>query len=393
MIIVKWGDYMDIKYAMACPYFPEEDIEWIINNFRSILEGKGMLSMGKYVRIFEEQFSEYIGAKYAIAVNSCTGALEIALRTIGINDGDEVIIPVEAFIADASCIIREKGIPVFAEIEPDTLCISLEDIEKKVTSRTKAVIVVYMAGLVPPDIFEIRNFCRSKGIYLIEDASHAHGASINGIKAGAIGNISCFSFGSTKIMAAGEAGMLLMDDETLYKKANGYRNRGLDIEASCEMYSTISSNYRLTEVNALMGLAQLKRVNEFVRHRNNIAEIYQKSLKGLNDTGKITLLSIPQNTIHSYWRFILKLNEGIDRAKVKEHMRKYGITVDWAYSPLLHLQPALKNKYPENGTYKHSEAILGSHICLPIHTKISESDASFIAQKLIEYIKKLDRKD
>src|SRR3990167_4502461 len=135
-----------LEYPMARPYFPEEDIDPILSEFRKILTGEELLSMGKNVRAFEEDFARYAGVPYAIAVNSCSAALEIALRCVGLKKGDEVVLPAETFIATGSAILREGGKPVFGEINPETFCLSADDLEKRITDRTRAVILVHMAG-------------------------------------------------------------------------------------------------------------------------------------------------------------------------------------------------------------------------------------------------------
>ena len=379
-----------IKYTIAFPYFPEQEIEEILNKIRNILEGKSPLSMGPYVKKFEDEFAKYIGSKYAIATNSCTSALEIALRSIGLKEGDEVVVPVETFIATGSSVVREKGKIVFAEIEPNTFCLSLRDLKNKVSNKTKAVIVVHMAGLITPDIWEIKDFCKKRGIFLIEDAAHAHGAMIDGVKAGNIGDIGCFSFYPTKIMTSAEGGMITTNNEELYKKGKSFRNRGIDVNANVEIYSEIGSNNRMSELHALLGLSQLKHIEKFISHRNKIAKIYNSELEEMEkEGGVLSIIKNPSNIRHSYWRYIVKLSEKIDRNLLRQKMLKKGIAIDWPYDPPLHLQPVFKKLYgTKEGMMKRSEQAMKRHVCLPIHLKITEEDAMYIVSEFKKILKK-----
>jgi len=380
------------KYPIAVPYFPEREIEGILNKIRDILKGDSFLSMGPYVEQFEKEFAKYIGTKYATATNSCTSALEIALRTIGLEERDEVILPVETFIATGSAVVREGGKIIFAEIDSNTFCISFEDLKNKVTSRTRVVIIVHMAGLITPSIWEIKDFCKKRGIFLIEDAAHAHGAMIDGVKAGNIGDIGCFSFYPTKIITSAEGGMLTTNDEEFYKKAKSFRNRGIDVDTNIEIFSETGSNNRMSELHALLGLSQLKYVEEFVSHRNRIAKIYDSSLEELELAGIVNRITYPLNTRHSYWRYVVKLLEKIDRKIVKQEMAKRGIDIDWPYDPPLHLQPVFKKLFgTKEGTLKRSEEVMKGHVCLPIHLKISEEDAKYIVEDFKNILREFKR--
>ena len=180
-----------MTYTTACPYFPEEEIPKILDKIKDVLQNKEMLTMGRHVEEFEKKFSNYIGTKYGIATNSCTSALETTLRSINVI-GKEVIVPTQTFMATGASVINAGGKVVFADINPKNYNISLKSIKEKITDKTKAIIVVHFAGLITDEIFEIKELCEDKDIYLIEDCAHAHGASIDGIKAGNIGDVGCF---------------------------------------------------------------------------------------------------------------------------------------------------------------------------------------------------------
>jgi perosamine synthetase len=371
-----------MTYTTACPYFPEEEIPKILDKIKDVLQNKEMLTMGRHVEEFEKKFSNYIGTKYGIATNSCTSALETTLRSINVI-GKEVIVPTQTFMATGASVINAGGKVVFADINPKNYNISLKSIKEKITDKTKAIIVVHFAGLITDEIFEIKELCEDKDIYLIEDCAHAHGASIDGIKAGNIGDVGCFSFYATKIMTTGEGGMMTTNNDELYEKMSSIRNRGLNIKSNEEIYINFGSNYRMTEICAILGLSQLKYLDKFVKHRNKIAKIYDETFEELEQKNLVEVIRYPANTIHSYWRYVLKLNENIDRKYFQNTLFKKGIKIDWPYEPPLHLQPAFKKIYGNyNGLLPVAEREMKKHVCIPIHIKISDNDAIYISETI-----------
>ena len=377
-----------MKYNTALPYFPSEDIEGIIKEFRYILEGNGLFTKGPNVKKFERCFAEYIGAKYGVAVNSGTSALEIVLKAIGVGLGDEIIVPCQTFVATGTCVNRNGGTPIFCDIDKNYL-LDYKDLKKKITDKTKAVIIVHFAGLIHPDIFEIKEYLGEKNIYLIEDAAHAHGAKINDTYAGNIGDFGCFSFYSTKLMTtAGEGGIITTNNEKYFQFCSSIRTIGLDVNADREVYSNIGSNNRMTEIQAILGLYQLKRLNDFVKHRNNISKIYKNELSDLEKQGIIHFQEAPSNIRHAYWRYVVVVdNAKCGREKIKTEMRKVGVNIDWPYQPLMHLQPIYKKLYSlQKGYLKRSEEYANRHFCLPMHLGIKEEDAVYIANNLLRIL-------
>jgi perosamine synthetase len=373
-----------MKYKMAAPYFPEDEISWILEEYKGILQGKAMLSMGKRVKEFEKNFSKYIGSKYSIGTNSCTAALEIALRCCDIRLGDEVIIPAETFIATGSAVVMEGGVPIFCDISPDTFCISLDTLKERITKKTKAVIMVHMGGMISPDALEIKILCNENNIILIEDAAHAIGASINGISAGNIGDFGCFSFYSTKIMTTAEGGMLVCSDDEFYQKANSFRNRGRDMQGISEVYSRLGSNNRMTEFTALLGISQLKVVDSFLKNRGVIASTYNKKIKQSNISDAVKFVNVPENIRHSYWRYLIRLDASIDREIIKKELADNDIESDWAYYPALHLQPYfIENHDTYKGLCPIAEYSLDCNMCLPINSTMKKEDALFIIEIFI----------
>jgi len=369
-----------MTYKNALPFFHKEDIDLILNEFREILTGNGMLTKGPRSKEFEKKYAEYTGCKFAITTNSCTTALEIVLKSIGLKANDEVIVPTQTFIATGSCVVTCGGKVVFCDSDDDFL-LDIEDLKMKISDKTKAVIIVHFAGLIHPGIFELKKYLNERGIFLIEDCAHSNGAKIDGIMSGNIGDFGCHSFYSTKIMTTGEGGMITTNHEDYYYLCSSYRSIGIDTKSNSEIFCQIGSNNRMPEFESILGLYQLKRLDEFVSHRNMIASVYIKELKTLEEQKLIRFQKVLPNIIHPYWKFIVFLESiNISRKNLKEKLLTKGINIEAPYQPLMHNQPVFKSI--NNNvciSVPNAERLINIHFCLPIHYKISETDAIDIA--------------
>ena len=363
------------KIFMADPYFTETDREAIHCGMDLILTKS--LSMGPNVQAFESEFAELVGVRHAVAMNSCTSTLEAALLGLGVEPGDEIIVPCETFVATGMAVHLVGGRPVFAEIDPESFCLDLEDVKRRVTPRPRGVIIVYMGGLIPANVMEIRRFCDNAGIFLIEDAAHAPGAVRDGRVSGSIGHAGCFSFFPTKVLTCGEGGMLTTDDDTLAGFARSLQHRGRDLSETMESYCRPGRNVRMPEASALIGRTQLARLPEFLASRRRVMSIYRESLEHFNSA---RLIAPDQNEASSCWKIPLLLAKGLDRAAITKDLHKAGVMVDWAYQPALHLQPVFCNLYGcVPGDLPRSEELLSRHICLPCHPRITDEDAHYVA--------------
>lgn len=363
--------------ARARPCFPERDIENILALIRQSL-CSGQLTNGAYVREFERRFAASVGVRHAIAVSTGTAALEISLRAMGIS-GKEVILPTETFVASANSILLAGGTPVFAEIHPDTFCLDIGDVERRITGRTAAVMLVHMAGLVVPNIGQFRELCAQRGIDLIEDAAHAHGASHAGKQAGSFGRAGCFSFYPTKVITTAEGGMITTDDDALARTARSLRNHGANPDGPD--YTQVSTNLRMAEPLAAIGLVQMGRLEEFVEQRNAIAARYTS---GLREIGGVRPLQV-SGGVHSYWNYLAVLeDERISRAGLALCLQqRYGVEIAWPYDPPCHLQPVFRHVLGSKpGDLPHSEALLQRHIALPMHSALTEEDAEHVLEGL-----------
>lgn len=366
------------RIETASTYFTSEDRARIHAGLDEILSG--LLSMGPNVKAFEEEFARRIGVRHAIAVNACTSALEIALASLGLRDHDEVIVPPLTFFATGVAVHLAGGVPVFADISPDTLCLDLEDVKRRVTSRTRGVLLVHMAGLMTADIAEFRRFCDQKGLFFLEDAAHAPGASFARKSAGSWGHAGCFSFYPTKVITAGEGGMITTDDDRVAGFARSLQNRGRDMLAAQEQYALPGRNVRMTELTALVGRVQLGHLDEFLDARRRLAAGYRSAL-GVDE--RVQWIVPKEPAASSFWKVPLLLKNGVNRAIVTDALRQAGIQADWGYHPPMHLQPVFRAlQGNKEGLLPRSEEILSRLICLPCHPRIDLGDATRVGAAL-----------
>ena len=246
-----------------------------IGNVTKVIKSGFMTALtNPVVEEFEREFAKYIGTKYAVAVNSGTAALHVALAALDVGPGDEVIVPPYTFIATASAVLQQNAVPVFADIDPKTLNIDPKEIEKKITGRTKAIIPVHLFGL-PAEMRAVRKLAKKHGIAVIEDACQSHGAIYHGNKVGTFGDMACFSFQESKNMMTGEGGIVVTNNKKLADKCRVIKHIGM---AAKYVYVALGYNYRMTAMAAAVGLAQLRKLDGFNAHRRRMADYYRKNL-------------------------------------------------------------------------------------------------------------------
>jgi len=372
---------MERKIAPAKPYIPNEDMSVLLSEFEKVLES-GRLTLGPYGKRFEEVFSKYIGTQFAISVSSGTSALEIALRSLGIKEGDEVIVPTNTFIATPNAVFFAGGKPVFADVSSQTLCLNPRSLIEKISSRTRGIIVVHIGGIVCPYMKELKEICKDHRLFLLEDAAHAHGSSLNGMKAGSLGDVACFSFYPTKVITTAEGGMITTNEKDLSEKAMILRDQGKASFLESQIVE-LGYNWRMSELHAVIGLHQLKRLEEFIEHRNRIARKYDN---GLGKIDGIKPLKIPQGIRSNYYKYIAFLEPEINRNELKERLKKLGITLSGeVYDPPCHLQPLYKRLFGfKGGEYPNAEEIAKRHVCLPIYSQMTDKEAHYVLESLKE---------
>ncbi len=355
---------------IAKPLIGEEEIESVVNSMRS-----GIIAEGPRVKEFEEAFARYIGVKHAIAVNSGTAALLVSLLAKGIGRGDEVITTPFTFIATANSILFTGAKPVFADIDPYTYNIDPLDIERKITDRTKAIIPVDLYGHMAP-MDEIMDIARDHGLSIIEDACQAHGASYYGKMAGSF-DVGCFSFYPTKNMTTGEGGMITTDDPEFAEKSRMLRAHGSKVRY---YHDTFGFNFRMMDINASIGLSQLKKIDNY----NELRMINAKYLSDLlGDTKGIVRPVIENGYKHVFHQYTIRITRdfGISRDEVIKRLNNEGIGTGIYYPVPIHHQ-----KYYKELGYSESHPVAEQSakevISLPIHPSVTPKDIELIADML-----------
>jgi dTDP-4-amino-4,6-dideoxygalactose transaminase len=359
-------------------YFPPKSIDFIIEKTREILETGSFLAMGKYGEQFEKEFAMYNGNKYAVTTNSGTGALEIILRALDV-EGREVIVPTNTFAATAFAVVRAGGIPVFADCLAD-LNVDPADVAAKITDKTKAVISVHIGGLVSLTISKLVELCKDKGIHLVEDAAHAHGSKFGGRHAGTFGVAGAFSFFSTKVMTTGEGGMIVTDDLELCEKAMTLRDQAK--VRGRNYHETLGYNWRMPEFQALMGLAQLTSLEDFIQERTKLAELYASELGGIPS---IELPSISEEARPNFYKYVAFLPKRVNRDTLQARLKnEFEISMGGTvYEIPLHKQPVFKEYASPN---PRSEDLCARHICPPIYVGMKPEQVEYVSKSIARCI-------
>lgn len=357
------------------PYFEDADIEGIMNDVREILRS-GRLVLGPYTKRFEEEFSEYSGVKHAVATSSCTSALEIALKYFDVR-GKEVIVPANTFIACPNAVGFAGGKPVFADINSSSYCLDIDSVQEQIGPDTKGVMAVHIAGLPVPEMKALREICHDKHIFLLEDCSHAHGASVDRRKVGSLGDAGCFSFFATKILTTGTGGMITTDDTRLRDFAVELRHQGgLGREGELESFDKYGNDWMMSEVTAAIGISQLAKLNKNLARRREVARRYSQGLASLD---RISFVPPPLTTVHAYWRFVATVDEPIDRDRLKETLRvRHHVEAGVCYPIPCHLQPLYRSLGHAEGECPVAEASLKKQITLPVHPKMGIAEAEYV---------------
>lgn len=363
--------------------YTQEEIDFIRNGITKVLQS-GYLTMGEKVVEFEEKFAEFTGTRYAVATNSGTSSLEIVLRAIGVQSST-VVVPSNTFIASATTVIHAGGKVIFADCQQENLQLDPQDLRRKIRGDTKGVMLVHIGGIISPYFDEIKRICDQNGLFLLEDAAHAHGALIDGRKAGALGLAGSFSFYPTKVLTTAEGGMITTDDENIYRNSVILRDHG---KANSEINTHVEFgyNWRFSELHAVLGLQQMTKVDTILAERRKLARMYDERLEEMKEIKK---LQIPTNVVSSYYKYIVFLGDGFDREEVKRELKEsYGISLTGeVYSHPCHSQPVFK-KYPwtvandPSDTFPQTEYVAKRHICLPLYPGLTEEEIEYVVKSL-----------
>jgi len=375
-----------IRVPFFVPNISQSDKLAVMNALNS-----RMLTDGPQLRKFERKFAKYTGSKYAVGVSNGTAALHLALKALGLKKGDEVIIPNITFVATANSVLLTGATPVLVDVNYDDMNISLDSIKQNITSKTKAILPVHIAGKICK-MTQIKKIAKKNNLLLIEDCAHAIGTKLNNKHAGTFGSIGCFSFYPTKNFTTIEGGMVITNSKRIAKYVTSARSHGLT-RSLADRYSkgkpwdydiiNPGFNYRLDEIRASLGLSQLKRINSLNSKRFLASKYYSKQLEEI--PGIITP-EIFRNKEHTYHLYIIRIkNEfGQNRDMVFKKLKKAGIHVSLHYKPL-HRFSAYKNLTKTYGKLDNSEQIYKESLSLPLYPSISKKQQDLVIHNIEKY--------
>jgi len=333
-------------------------------------------SVGENIQKFEEEFAQACGAKYGVSCTSGTAALHLALATLGVGGGDEIIIPTFTMIATANAVTYTGAKPVLVDSEPNAWNINVKKIEEKITHRTKVIMPVHTYGH-PADMDKILDIAKKYNLYVVEDAAEAHGSEYKGRKIGSIGDIACFSFYANKIITTGEGGMLTTNNKEMAKIARGLRGHAFSEERHF-WHNYIGFNYRMTNLQAAIGLAQMEKFDENVRRRIQNAKLYNSMLKKIKG---ITLPPQKKGVKNVYWMYSILVNDefGITRDELRKRLAKRGVETRTFFIPI-HLQPIYFRRYKER--FPVAEELCGRGMYLPSASTLTKEEIEYVVESI-----------
>ncbi len=367
--------HKDPDIPLSRPDISETDIQAVVDVLRT-----PFLSLGPKLPAFESAFAEYVGARHATAISSGTAALHLAVKALGIGRGDEVITTPFSFVASANCVLFEDAVPVFVDIEETTFNLDVTAIERRITPRTKAILPVHVFGR-PANLDAILDIARRHDLRVIEDACEAIGARWRGRRVGAIGDVGAFAFYPNKQMTTGEGGMLVTNDRHLDQLFKSLRNQGRGEAGAWLQHERLGYNYRLSDINCALGLAQLGRLDAILRRRQDVADEYRRQLSGIAEI-ELPIYDLPDAEV-SWFVYVVRV-KGRDRSgrdEVLRTLRADGIACSDYFSPL-HLQPHIQRLGHRAGDFPVTEAVAASTIALPFHTNLTPEQIGRISQAL-----------
>lgn len=380
---ISGGEQMEVP--LARPDITDLEVEAVVAVLRT-----PNLSLGPKLEEFERRLAAYVGVKHGVAVNSGTSALHLVVKALGIGEGDEVITTPFSFVASANCLLFERARPVFVDIDPRTLNLDPERIEGKITPKTKAILAVDVFGQ-PADWTRLEEIADEHGLLLIEDSAEALGAEYKGKRAGSFGQAGVFGFYPNKQITTGEGGMILTDDEGLAQLCRSLRNQGRGEGSGWHQHERLGYNYRLSELNCALGLAQLERLDEILSKRERVAQMYNDRLK---DVEGLELPYISPDVKLSWFVYVVRLSEDYtreDRDWILQELKARGIGCS-NYFPPIHLQPFYREARPGLGyredDFPITERVAARTIALPFHNNLSEREVDYVVQNLKELLQR-----
>ncbi|MBS3081268.1 DegT/DnrJ/EryC1/StrS family aminotransferase [Candidatus Pacearchaeota archaeon] len=371
--------FSEKKFIPVCvPWLPGNEKKYVLE----ALETNWISSQGKYIEKFEEGFSKFCGVKYGVACSNGFASLHLACLAFNLKKGDEVIVPSFTMAAPVHAVILTGAAPVLIDADPDTYCIDADKIEEKITKRTKAIIVVHIYGH-PCAMDKIMDIAKKYKLKVIEDTAEAHGAEYKGKKCGSIGDIGCFSFYANKILTIGEGGMAITNNQSYYEKMRKLRNYAF--EHPRFLHKEFGVNYRLTNIQAAIGHAQVENAEMLVEARKKIGEKYNELLK---DVKGIKLPIEKPNCKNVYWMYGIVLTKEIkeNREKIVEQLKDKGIDTRNFFIPM-HRQPVFYEGKVENAPdcneeFPIADALGKRGFYLPSSSNLTKDELEYICNEL-----------
>ena len=367
------------RVPLSRPYIGEREEELVLEVLRS-----GQLSLGPTIDRFEELFAERVGAPYAAAVSSGTAALHLLCHIAGVEDGDEVITSPISFVSTANCFIFEGGRPVFADVDPETLNLDPDLVEAAITERTKGIVAVDMFGY-PCELDELQAIAERHGLWLIDDSCEALGTQYKGRPIGSHGISGAFGFYPNKQMTTGEGGFATTHSEEEYELLKSLRNQGRSYENRWFHHVRLGFNYRFTDLQAAVGLAQLEKLDDILRLRDEAAARYGELLAGVDAVDA----PHPDDADHkrSWFVYVPQLAPGINRDALIEQLAQEGIEAG-NYVPCVHLQPYMRESYGfSEGVCPVAEDAASRTLALPFFTGIDPEDQERVVDALVRAVR------
>ncbi len=365
-----------MEIPLARPDITQAEIDAVVAVMKT-----PFLSLGPKLPEFEAAFAQYCGTRHAVAVSSGTSALHLCMAAIGIRPGDEVISTPFSFVASSNCILFEGGRPVFVDIDPDTWNIDPARIEAAITARTKAIIPVDVFGQ-PADMDPIMATAKKHGLRVVEDSCEALGARYHGRPAGNLGDMGVFGFYPNKQMTTGEGGMIVTNDEQVARLARSMRSQGRGEGNAWLSHERLGYNFRLSDINCALGLAQLRRIDEILARRARVAEMYRQRLAG---DERVRMQKILPGIEMSWFVLVVRLADRYteaDRERILAGLRARKIGCS-NYFPPIHLQPYMRERFGfKPGDFPVCEALSARTFALPFHGGLTEAEVDAVCAAL-----------
>lgn len=365
-----------MHYQIAQPYIDEKDKKGVLNVLSS-----GWLSLGSKYLEFEKNICRYVRSPYACAVANGTCGLHMAVRALNIRDGDEVITSPFSFISSSNCLLYERATPVFVDIDPVTCNMDPSHVEKKITKKTKAILVVHIFGQ-PADMTPIMKIARKYSLRVIEDACESLGSQYKGKMAGTFGDIGVYAFYPNKQMTTGEGGMLVTKSARLALLLASLRNQGRGNNGDWLIHERIGYNYRMDEMSASLGVTQLAKLDWMIKKKREIASWYSQLLRTVPG---VAVPEIGRDRTHSWFVYVIRIANG-KRDAIMTALKREGIQTK-PYLPVIHLQPFMQKQFGfRKGDFPIAEKIASESLALPFYIGLKNSDIAYIIAKLRKYI-------